>query len=140
MTDDELIACTNPPQPLARALMEKDEEGMGQLLALLFACHAKVDETEDESPWHECEVAWDVKQWYERGQATPALLRASPNWEEAMRVSEAWLGQWRHTCGEFERWKGRRHEIGDPSALAFFRGMMIYRCPKLRKALVMGLP
>ncbi len=140
MTDDELITCTKPPPPFARALLEKDEAGMDQLLDLLFACHAKVDDTEDLSPWYEYEVAWDVRQLYERGLVAPALQRIAPTWEDAMRVSEEWLHEWRHNCGEFERWQWRRDAFGEPSALAFFRGMMICRCPRLLKALAVRLP
>lgn len=135
MPDAELIACTQPPEPFATALMDQDEQGMAQLLDLLFACHAKVDDIEDLAPWHECEVAWNVKSLYERGQVGPALQTIAPTWEDAMRLSEAWLVQWRHSCGEFDRWTLRRTEVGGTSALSFFRGMMIARCPKLRQAL-----
>ena len=135
MTDAELVSCSQPPAPFATALMDQDEAGMGQLLDLLFACHAKVDDMEDLSPWHECEVAWNVRMRYERGQVSPALQAIAPAWEDAMRLSEEWLGQWRHSCGEFERWMQRQTESGGESALSFFRVMMIARCPKLRPAL-----
>ena len=138
MPDAELIACTQPPAPFATALMDQDEPGMEQLLDLLFACHAKVDDTEDLAPWHECEVAWKVRSLYERGQVVPALLGIAPTWEDAMRLSEEWLGQWRHNCGEFERWMQRRAGADVVSALSFFRVMMIARCPKLRRSIVLG--
>lgn len=137
MPDAELIACTQPPAPFVNALMDQDEQGMEQLLDLLFACHAKVDDIEELTPWHECETAWDVKQRYERGQIAPALQGIAPTWDAAMRLSEEWLGQWRHNCGEFDRWMQRRSEPGDVSALAFFRNMMIARCPQLRRALML---
>lgn len=138
MPDAELIACTQPPAAFATALANRDEAGLEQLLDLMFACHAKVDESEDLAPWHEFEIAWDVKQIYERGQLTPALQGIAPTWEDAMRMSEEWLGQWRHSCGEFERWMRRRTEAEGVSALSFFRVMMIARCPKLRRSIVLG--
>ncbi len=110
---------------------------MEQLLDLLFACHAKVDDIQDLTPWHECEVAWNVKLRYERGMVTPALQRIAPTWEDAISLSEEWLVQWRHSCGEFERWMQRHTDPCGASALAFFRGMMISRCPKLRQALTL---
>ncbi len=138
MPDNELIACTQPPPPFITALQDQDEQGMGQLLDLLFACHAKVDDTEDLSPWHECEAAWDVKRRYDQGQVVASVMDVAPTWDEAMRVSEAWLPQWRHTCGEFERWLQYRSAPGGDSALSFFRAMMITRCQKLRPALILG--
>jgi len=137
MPDAELIACTQPPPPFATALLAQDEQGMAQLLDLLFACHAKVDDMEDLSPWHECEVAWDVKQHYDRDQVAPLVQEIAPTWQDAMALSEAWLSQWRHSCGEFERWVQRRTEAGDASALSFFRAMMISRCPKIRQGLTL---
>lgn len=138
MTDAQLIARTQPPTALATAMENQDETGMEQLLGLLFACHAKVDEIEDLGPWQECEAAWDVRMLYEKDQVAPVLLQAAATWEEATQLSEAWLEEWRHDCGEFERWKWRRTELGGPSALAFFRAMMIARCPEARKSIVVG--
>jgi len=138
LADAELIACTQPPKPFATALLDQDEEMMEQLLDLLFASHAKVDDIADLTPWHECEAAWDVKLRYERGQVAPAMQGIAPSWADAMRPSEEWLLQWRHSCGEFERWMQRRTEACDASALSFFRNMMVSRCHRMRQALTLG--
>jgi len=128
MTDKELVDVTKPPQALAKAFLEKDEEGIDQLLELLFACHKLVDDPGQEyGLWYECDVAWPLKRLYGEERLTKTLWLVAPSWEKAIDVSAEWLKTWGHNCAEYECWAYRRDEWHDPSPLAFFKEMLVGR-------------
>lgn len=128
ITDLELISATRPPAAMAHAFLEKDEAGMKQLLELLFACHLLIDDPEvDQSMWYQCDHSFNLEKLYRESSLTNALKSVAPTWDDAKYVSEKWLKEWRHDCGEYDWWVFRSDELDDPSAISYFRGMMIMR-------------
>lgn len=125
MTDEELIAATHPPAPLAKALLACDEKGMEQLLSLLFACHKLVcGDEEDQLGWPSGDLAWPLRRQYQANTLTPALAEIAPTWPDAIRLSEEWFRQWPHDCSDEGCWSERRDELDDPTALGVLRKIM----------------
>ncbi len=128
MTDHELISATRPPAAMAYAFLHRDEAGMEQLLELLFACHLLIDDPDlDKSMWYQCDHSFNLEKLYRESNLTDALKSVAPTWEDAKCMSERWLKEWRHDCGEYDWWILRRDELNDPSAIAYFKEMMIMR-------------
>jgi hypothetical protein len=131
-TDQELIDIARPPAPLASALLRQSEADVEALLQLLFCCHQLLDEPEQvEVTWHDCSIAWPVKGWYLDSNVPEVVLALAPTWESAISLTTDWLQVWPHDCGEYDYWAYRRDELDDPSAMAFFRGMLTDRSPPL---------
>jgi hypothetical protein len=132
MTDHELVAATNPPQPLADAFLSQSESDVEALLDLLFCCHQLVDDPEQEdSKWFNVDSAWLVRKQYMEGQVHPALMAIAPTWDDAMRITLEWLKTWPHDCGEYDYWGYGRDEMDDVTAIAFLREMMTTRVPAM---------
>ncbi len=127
MTNQELINKTTPPTPLAKALLDGDEEGMEQLLDLLFSCHRLVcgmDEDEDQSNWDNSYHSWSIQQCYKNDQLTNALRNVAANWDDAKLITEQWFKDFPHHCGDQDYWAYRRDEMKDPTAIGYFRGLL----------------
>lgn len=129
--DQELIEITKPPAPLASAFLRQSEEDVEALLALLFCCHHLVDDPEQEnSDWHNTDIAWLVKRWYLEDKIPAALKEIAPTWEQAIAVTTSWLETWPHDCGEYDYWGHQRDDLDDVTAISYFRDMMKSRVSK----------
>ncbi len=113
------------PQALLNVMAHGSEQDARDVLALLFAPHALLDDPDQaDGAWFDADHAGTVKRWYADNRIPKVIHEIAPTWDDAKQTAVDWLAVCPHTCRDYDDWHFRSEALPPKTAKAYLKALV----------------